>query len=128
MKIAINSEFRKKMIFDFVARKKFYKEELQLGELIEHNGGLYMAAGNGSDSLVACLPVNIQNPSKKTLASIRNADFPENAVTVVGKIKKKNSKIKNILRLSEIRKSSDDVDFGRDRNRETRNNHFQKRT
>ena len=85
-KISIKKIRIDKMIFDSEARKKFYKDELKLGELIEHNGGLYMAAGNGSDSLVACLPVNILNPSKKTLASIRNADFPENAVTVVGKI------------------------------------------
>ncbi|CAG5104538.1 Oidioi.mRNA.OKI2018_I69.chr1.g1316.t1.cds [Oikopleura dioica] len=50
------------------ARKKFYEKELETGEVIEHNGAFYTSAMAGPE----------------TLEKLRNADFPENAVTVLG--------------------------------------------
>jgi hypothetical protein len=58
-----------KMIFDNEARRKFYAAELESGELFLYNGKICHS--------------NIM--SKEGLDELKNAEFPENAVTVLGK-------------------------------------------
>ena len=57
------------MSLNFEARKKFYEKELEAGEIILHNGAFYTSAMAGPE----------------TLNKLKNAEFPENAVTVLGK-------------------------------------------
>ena len=54
--------------FDHEARKAFYKKELESGELAEKNGELFMKS----------------EASPELLQKLKDADFPENAVTVLG--------------------------------------------
>ena len=54
--------------FDHEARKAFYKKELESGELVERNGQLFMTS----------------EASPELLQKLKDADFPENAVTVLG--------------------------------------------
>jgi hypothetical protein len=54
--------------FDHEARKAFYKKELESGELVERNGALFMKS----------------MASPELLQKLKDADFPENAVTVLG--------------------------------------------
>lgn len=54
--------------FDHEGRKVFYKKELESGELVEKNGELFMKSES----------------SPELLEKLKGADFPENAVTVLG--------------------------------------------
>jgi len=54
--------------FDDEARKAFYKKEIESGELYEKNGQLFMKS----------------EASPELLQKLKDADFPENAVTVLG--------------------------------------------
>ena len=59
-----------KIIFDDEARRKFYAAELESGEHFLYNGKICHS--------------NVM--SKEGLDQLKNAEFPKNAVTVLGKI------------------------------------------
>lgn len=67
--------------FDHEARKAFYKKELESGELVERNGALFMKS----------------EASPELLQKLKDADFPENAVTVLGYAKSGSHLIMSIL-------------------------------
>ena len=60
-----------KMIFDDEARRKFYAAEIESGEHFLYNGKICHS--------------NVM--SKEGLDELKNAEFPENAVTVLGEEK-----------------------------------------
>ena len=85
------------MTYNQEARKKFYEKELESGVFFEKNGELFMK----------------EQATHERLQNLKDANFPENAVTVLGK--SLNNKIQNknkprYSRFPEIWQPPDDVD------------------
>ena len=93
------------MRLNFDERKKLYQKQLDSGEIFESNGDLFLSA----------------TATKEGIEKLKNAEFPENSVTVLGEKIITDPFFIVFWRLSKIRMSFDDVDFGRDRGQEIGN-------